>query len=264
MSIHLPSEHPAGAHAPAVETKELTVVLGGAVVLENVSICIDEGTFTAILGPNGGGKTTLLKAVLGLVPIAHGSIQVLGRPIAELDAVRDRIGYVPQHLNLDPHFPATVLDVVLMGAYAPVGLFRPVGRRWRDRAREVLRRVGMADQAGRTFGRLSGGQRQRVLIARAMVSRPSLLLLDEPTTGVDMVGKTDLMALLAELRTEMGLTILMVTHDVALIRTAADKVACLNHHLHWHDASELFSGAILERVFSAPAPSPSRAEERRG
>lgn len=253
MTIHPPSEHLAGAHAPAVETEGLTVVLGGNVVLEDVSLCVDDGTFTAILGPNGGGKTTLLKAVLGLVPITRGSIRVLGRPVRELDAVRGRIGYVPQHLNLDAHFPATALDVVLMGAYAHAGLFRRVGRDWRERAREILGRVGMAERADRPFGRLSGGQRQRVLIARALVARPSLLLLDEPTTGVDMVGKSDLMALLAALRSEMGLTILMVTHDVALVGSAADKVACLNRHLHWHDASQLLSMAVLERAFAPPS-----------
>lgn len=244
--LHAPAEC---ASSSIVAIEDLTVRRGADRVLDGVTICIDEGTFTGVLGPNGGGKTTLLKVLLGLLPYESGRVRVLGREPSDLGPMRARIGYVPQHLNVETNFPASALSVAAMGAYRSAGLFRPLGRRWRDRAMAALRRVGMAEAAHRPFGRLSGGQRQRALIARAIVAEPRLLLFDEPTTGVDVKGQEQLMDLLRDLRREMDLTILMVTHDVALISRYADRIACLNRVLHWHDASERLTPAVLDRAF---------------
>jgi manganese/iron transport system ATP-binding protein/manganese/zinc/iron transport system ATP- binding protein len=187
----------------------------GAEVLSGVSFAFDAGTIAAVLGPNGGGKTTLFRALLGELPVRRGTVELAARP-----------AYVPQTDRTRHDFPVNALDVVLMGAYARTPAWRRVARADREAARAALDRVGLADRARDRFGVLSGGQRQRVLIARALLQDAPMLLLDEPLSGVDGVSAERIEALFAELRAE-GRTLLVATHDV---RQAAawDQVLCLH------------------------------------
>jgi ABC-type Mn2+/Zn2+ transport system ATPase subunit len=195
-------------------------------VVEDVNGTVGRGQAVALIGPNGAGKTTLIKAVLGLVPVVRGSISVLGRSPR---AARREVAYVPQADALDPEFPVSALQVVLMGRYPRIGWVRRPGRADRAVALAALDAVGLAGEAGTRFGILSGGQRQRVLLARAIAQEPRLLLLDEPTNGVDAVSQQLLLAALGRLR-EDGAAVVVATHDLALAHLACDEVCLLNRH----------------------------------
>lgn len=204
------------------ELKTLVEVAGldagyraGAPVLRGVSFTAAAGSVTAVLGPNGGGKTTLFRALLGEAPQRTGAVRVEGS-----------VAYVPQTERARLDFPVSALDVALMGTYAATPWYRPAGRRGRERAEAALRRVGLADRAGTRFGELSGGQRQRVLIARALAQDARVLLLDEPLSGVDRRSGERILAVLSELREE-GRAMLVSTHDIHQAR-AFDAVLCLN------------------------------------
>jgi manganese/iron transport system ATP-binding protein/manganese/zinc/iron transport system ATP- binding protein len=187
----------------------------GSPVLRDLSFAVHAGESVAVLGPNGGGKTTLFRALLGELPIVRGGIALGGRP-----------AYVPQGERSRLDFPIDALGVALMGSYARTPWYRRTGHADRDAARDALDRVGLAAEAGRRYGTLSGGQRQRVLIARALVQAAPVLLLDEPLTGVDRVSAERIGRLFDELREE-GRALLLATHDIALAREC-DQVLCLN------------------------------------
>jgi len=221
----------------------------GAPVLQDISFQVREGDFVGLVGPNGGGKTTLLKLVLGVLRPLLGEVLVLGRPAAALGRERHLLGYVPQDTGVREQFPASVLDVALMGTYGSLGLFQRPGAKERDAAREAIRQVGLDGLDEYPAGILSGGQQQRLSIARALVSQPRLLLLDEPTSGLDTGGQAQLFALLERLRKHYSLTVVMVSHDVTALAHYADQLACLNRSLHWHDRSELISEAVLSKVY---------------
>ena len=221
----------------------------GVPVLEQVDFVVREGDFLGLIGPNGGGKTTLLKIVLGLLVPQRGTARVLDRDPRELHTGRQLLGYVPQDTAVARSFPVTVLDVVLMGTYGRLGLFRRPGSREQDSAREVVERVGLGGLEQQPAWELSGGQMQRMAIARALVSRPRLLLFDEPTSGLDTGGQSQLFQLLERLKEQYRLTIVMVSHDVTALAHYAGQVACLNRRLHWHDRSELLSEAVLQKVY---------------
>jgi ABC-type Mn2+/Zn2+ transport system ATPase subunit len=209
------SATPAGS--AAVEVRGLSGgYVAGRAAISDVSFAADRGQIVAVLGPNGGGKTTLFRALLGELPIRSGEARLPGRP-----------SYVPQTERARLDFPVSAFDIVLMGAYGRTPWFRRVARADRDAARAALDRVGLADEAGTSFGSLSGGQRQRVLIARALLQQAPLLLLDEPLSGVDGVSAARIEALFAELRAE-GRTLLVATHDV---RQAGEwnRVLCLHN-----------------------------------
>jgi manganese/iron transport system ATP-binding protein len=210
-----------------------------ALVLDDVSLAYDRdpvvvgvdgivpaGTALALIGPNGAGKSTLIKAILGLVPVVAGRIAVLGTTPAQ---ARGRVAYVPQAEALDPGFPITVGDVVLMGRYRHVGWIRRPGRTDRRVASEALAMVGLAERASDRFGVLSGGQRQRVLIARAVAQEARLLLLDEPFTGVDTTTTDSLLVVLQRLRAD-GVAVVMSTHDLSVAHLACGEACLLNHH----------------------------------
>jgi len=219
-------------------------------VLQNLDFAVREGEFLGLIGPNGGGKTTLLKLILGLLEPQSGEVRVLGRDPRTLGRERRLLGYVPQDTSVRKNFPASVLDVILMGTYASLGLLRWPGKAERDRAREAINHVGLEGLEDRPASHLSGGQQQRVAIARALVAQPRLLLLDEPTSGLDTGGQSKLFALLEELRKHYNLTVVMVSHDVTALAHYADELACLNRSLHWHDRSELISEAVLRTVYA--------------
>ena len=224
MSEHAPGPGtlPAGPARGPDGARPLVRVAGlsggyaaGADALRDVAFEVAPGRLVAVLGPNGGGKTTLFRALLGELPQQRGTVEVQGRA-----------AYVPQTDQARLDFPASALDVALMGAYARTPWWRRLGRAERERARAALARVGLAERASAVFGSLSGGQRQRVLIARALVQDARVLLLDEPLSGVDAVSAARIEALFAELRAE-GRALLVATHDVALAREY-DDVLCLH------------------------------------
>jgi ABC-type Mn2+/Zn2+ transport system ATPase subunit len=204
--------------APLIALRDVSFGYGGQPVLEHVDFSIEEGEFLALLGPNGAGKTTLLRGLLGLVPVLAGRIERAARLAGSPP------GYVPQRDALDPIFPLTVFEVTLMGTYARLSAFRPVGARERRRADESLRQVGLEGIARRPFWALSGGQKQRVLIARALAAEPTLLLLDEPTAGVDPGAAAAIMDVITRLNRERGLTVLLVTHQLRLVRPLVRSV----------------------------------------
>lgn len=223
---------------------------GTKLILEDITFCIDEGVFLGVIGPNGGGKSTLLKLILGTLSLQKGQIEVFGHDLAHTRADRALIGYIPQRSDIDQNFPATALDVVLMGATSKLGLFRRPSRALRERAQQLLERVGVGDLADRPIGRMSGGQQQRTFIARALISEPRLLILDEPTTGLDSAGQKRFLHLVQELKSEMNLTVIMVSHDVGQLSHYADQIACLNRKLHWHDRSAMLNEKVLDEVYS--------------
>jgi manganese/iron transport system ATP-binding protein len=196
----------------------------GTPVLTHVDLELPAGRCLALAGPNGAGKSTLIKAVLGLTEVLAGTAEVFGRAPAQ---ARSECGYVPQVGDLDPDFPVTAAQVVVMGRYARIGWWRPTRAADRRAARQALDRVGLADLAGRRFGLLSGGQRQRVLLARALAAEPRLLLLDEPFNGVDVVNQEAILGVLREL-TAAGTSVLLSTHDLVLARDIADLVCLVN------------------------------------
>lgn len=228
---------------PIIQVDNLYFTYHGQPVLEEVNLTVREGDFIAMIGPNGGGKTTLLKLILGLLKPDQGEIQVMGKHPTR---VSHQIGYVPQDVNINRSFPITALDVVLMGKLSP-------GKRWsrntdRDRrdALDALGRIDMADHAHRRIGELSGGQRQRVFIARALVTRPRLLLLDEPTASIDSRGQTEFFNLLKRLNEDVS--IIVVSHDLLVISIYVKSVACVNRRLHYHHQAEI-TGDMLEVMY---------------
>jgi len=194
---------------PVVSIENIYFAYDSQIVLDNVSLQIKPHDFVCVVGPNGGGKTTLLKLILGLLEPKQGSVLVLGeRP----ERVCRQVGYVPQHSHVDPQFPASVLDVVMMGRLGKSRHIGPFRRRDRAGAKEALSWMGLEHLRSRSFSTLSGGQRQRVLIARALASEPKLLLLDEPTSNLDVAAETELHEYLDKLSRDI--TVIIVTHDI--------------------------------------------------
>ena len=216
---------------------------GNMPVLTNVDLAIRDGDFVSVVGPNGGGKTTLLKLMLGLLIPRSGEVRVFGR---RPQTARSRIGYVPQHFQFDEKFPMSVQDVVLMGRLGSSRFWGPYRAADRKAALEALRCVELLSVKDRSFAALSGGQRQRVLIARALASEPELLLLDEPLAHVDVVVVDDLYKLFKELN--RTLTIVLVSHDVGFVSRLVQRVVCVNRTVTTHPTSEL-SGAVMSQLY---------------
>jgi zinc transport system ATP-binding protein len=218
--------------------------------LEKVNLEIEEGEFLGLIGPNGSGKTTLIKVILGLLKPDRGTVEVFGVPPDKLGPKRRLIGYVPQKSQGDWNFPVSVFDVVMMGRYGHIGLFKRPTSADRAKVAEALQEVQMQDFARRQLAQLSGGQQQRVMIARALASQPRLLLMDEPSAGVDVHGEEQFYRLLERIKEERELTIVIVTHDVAVVSSYVEKLACLNRTLYSHAApAEALTLASLEKVY---------------
>lgn len=202
-------------------------------VLDDINITVEQYDFLSIIGPNGGGKTTILKIILGLLEPNKGTVTVFG---TSPKRARKYVGYVPQYLTFDFEFPINVMDVVLMGRLGKRGIGKRYSKDDIDAANRALKKVGMEDYKNRQIGDLSGGQRQRVFIARALSSEPKLLLLDEPVTGVDTTWQLNFYELLRDLNKEI--TIIMVTHDVGIVSAYIDKIACINKKLYYHGSKK--------------------------
>jgi zinc transport system ATP-binding protein len=213
----------------------------GPPVLEDVNLEIAAGDFASVIGPNGGGKTTLVKLLVGLLSPTAGRVRVFGLPPVK---ARPRIGYMPQHAMMDPRFPVRALDVVLMGRLGAGHRFGNYRRDDREAATDALSQVGLENLGQRPFSDLSGGQRQRVLLARALVTNPELLLLDEPAAGLDHKVEQDFFELLQELNRR--LTIVLVTHDLGFVAGFVRTVICVHRHVDIHPTSTLDGRAISE------------------
>ena len=216
--------------------------------LKSIYMTLIQGEILGIVGPNGGGKSTLLNVVLGLVKPEKGSVKLFGEKPDKRG--RLEVGYLPQVSHADRSFPVKVMDVVLMGLYSRLGFFSRPGKHNREFALELLEQVRMADHAEKPYQQLSGGQKQRVNIARALASRPRLLILDEPSTGIDNVSQESFYELMAKLRDEQQISVIMASHDIGAVTTHADRVACLNREIHYHgDSHSCFMPEIHEKVF---------------
>jgi ABC-type Mn2+/Zn2+ transport system ATPase subunit len=242
-----------GTGVPIIELDHVQVAFQDVAVLEDVSLSVPAGAFLAVIGPNGAGKTTLLRVILGLVRPAGGTVRVFGQAPWEHGGERRRIGYVPQLLTVDLHCPVCAGEVVLMGRYGRIGLVRRPGVEDRAAALAAMERMGIADLAARPLARLSGGQRQRVFLARALANEPELLLLDEPTTGVDVAATESLYERLRGFH-EAGMTILVVSHDVGVVASYVDGVACINRRLVAHGRpQEVLSSDALTQMYGCEA-----------
>ncbi|MBN1458799.1 MAG: metal ABC transporter ATP-binding protein, partial [Armatimonadetes bacterium] len=236
-----------------IELEHLTVSYQHQVALEDITLAVPAGQFLAVVGPNGSGKTTLLKVVLGLVRPTAGTVRVFGKSPWRLGQERRRIGYVPQGTNADVQFPVRVFEAVMMGRYGRMGLGRRAEAKDIEAVQRAMQRGGIERLANEPIARLSGGQRQRVFVARALANDPELLLLDEPTTGVDVAATGTLYELLHTLHEE-GMTILVVSHDIGVVANYATAVACLNQQLALHGRpEEVRSGKVLACMYGPEA-----------
>ncbi|MBO0995229.1 metal ABC transporter ATP-binding protein [Bacillus sp. SD088] len=222
-------------------------------VLEQINLSVHKGDFLGLVGPNGSGKSTLLKLILGLIKPQTGEISLFHESIAKFKD-RNRIGFVSQKANsFNSGFPATVFEVVASGLTGKLGLFRVLKDQHRKLIMEAIDAVGMGDFVRRNIGELSGGQQQRVFIARSLVSKPDILILDEPTVGVDERNVRSFYDMLVQLNQEQGITLILVTHDIGTMTDKVTHVACLNKILHFHgDVGEFekFNSDDLSAVYN--------------
>jgi len=223
----------------ALEIENLSVSINKSPVLKDINMTLEEKDFLAIIGPNGGGKSTLIKAILNLIKPDKGKILIYGKkPEESLDI----IGYLPQNTYFDLRFPINVFDVTLMGRYN--GLLKNYNKKDKEAVIDALNAVSMLEYKDRQISKLSGGQMQRIFIARALAREPKLLLLDEPTASVDPKMQESFYQLLLKLKEKM--TIILVTHDVGAVSEYIDKIACLNQNLYYHGKPEGSANALQE------------------
>jgi len=223
-----------------VKVDQVSFSYGYTPILIDISMSIRQGDFLAILGPNGSGKTTLLKLILGLVKPSQGRIFLMGKAVEEFSDWR-AIGYIPQKAtHFDPFFPASAKEVVAMALLSAEKFLHRMTKDEEARIRQALEIVGMEDFENRRIGELSGGQQQRVFIARAIVRRPRILFLDEPTTGVDVETQEHFYQMLDGLNRKEGITIVQITHDIGIVDKHVTRVACLNQRLVYHGSHEEF------------------------
>ena len=234
------------AESRLLELKDIWVSINGTSVLEGINLSMERGDFLGVIGPNGGGKTTLLKVILGLITPLRGEVLVFGK---HPDEVRKMIGYVPQHTLFDIDFPVSVWDVVLMGRFGKTGLFKRYNDTDKKTASSALETVGMLTHKDNKIGELSGGEIQRVFIARALVTEPELLLLDEPTASVDQAMQTEFYEILEDLKQRMA--IILVSHDIGAVSVYVNQIACLNRQLFYHGSTEI-DADILEATYKCP------------
>lgn len=228
---------------------------GNKVILNDVNLDIKRGMFMGLVGPNGGGKTTLIKIILGLIKPDKGTIYLLDEPIEKFKDW-NRIGFVSQKANtFNKGFPATVFEVVAMGLTAKIGYGKFMKRKDKQKVLTAIDQVGMGEYAYQNIGNLSGGQQQRIFIARALVSEPELLILDEPTVGIDYQNVKLFYELLHELNVQQNITLLLVTHDTGAMTEYATNVVCLNQTLHFHGKTDEYSALsadYLSEIYGHP------------
>jgi len=233
-----------------IEVQNVSFAYGDVPVLENISLTIHQGDYLGIVGPNGSGKSTLLKVMVGLLQPRSGSVSIFGHS-AQAAQRSSRIGYVPQKaVNFDTLFPATVREVVAMGMYGKMGILKRMTARGRGVIDRALEQVEMLPFQHRLIGDLSSGQQQRVFIARALASEPEIIFLDEPTVGVDVHTQEQFYILLKKLNQDLGLTLVLISHDIDVIANEVTELACINKTLVYHgEPKEFISGDYLHKLY---------------
>ncbi len=233
-----------------IELRNVSFSYGEEEVLKDVNLNIHRGDFMGIIGPNGGGKTTLLKIMLGLIQPHKGEVKLFGEDISNF---RDwtRIGYVPQKVtNFDPSFPITVQEVVEMGRYGKKGLFRGLDKKDKGIIHDSLKEVDLLEDKHTVMGKLSGGQQQRVFIARALASHPEVIFLDEPTIGVDIQTQDQFYKLLQKLNKEFDLTLILVSHDINVVANESTEIAYINKTLIYDDnPKDFLNNDALKKIY---------------
>lgn len=223
-----------------IELQNVSFSYGEEIVVEDVTLQVHKGDYLGIIGPNGGGKSTLLKIMLGLLTPQKGKVLLYN---TEIQKFHDwsKIGYVSQTVaHIDPHFPMTVEEVVNMGRYPKLGLFKSLGKKDKEIVNDALEQVEMLPYKNRLIGDLSGGQKQRVFIARALAGQPEVIVLDEPTVGVDVKTQKQFYSLLQKLNTELNLTLVLVSHELDIVAHEATEIAYINRELVYHGVPQKF------------------------
>jgi zinc transport system ATP-binding protein len=241
------------AASPVVELRDIGVKYpNGVIALEGITLDVSNLDLIALIGPNGAGKSTLLKVILGLIKPTSGTIKLFGGE--DLTQNLKYVGYVPQSAQArDPNLPFTVFETVILGRTPQAGLFHRVGASDMQKVEETLKLFGIFDLKDRRIGQLSGGQAQRVFLAKAMVAEPRLLLLDEPTSGVDTSSKTEFYSMLERLNKEKGITVILSSHDVGVITKIANRVLCINRAQFFCGENADFQASTeLHRVYDHP------------
>ncbi|MEC5424983.1 metal ABC transporter ATP-binding protein [Virgibacillus sp. C22-A2] len=234
---------------PVVTMKNISFSYEQKCVLDHINFEIPRGSFMGLVGPNGGGKTTLIKLILGLLKPDEGSIELFDKPFEKYDEW-DNVGFVSQKANsFNKGFPATVFEVVSMGLTAKIGYLKFLNKKHKAKILHALKQVDMLDYTYQNIGNLSGGQQQRVFIARSLVSDPELLILDEPTVGVDYENVKRFYELLHQLNNERNITLLLVSHDTGTMTEHATDIVCLNKTLHFHGKPEEYT-SLTEKDLS--------------
>jgi zinc transport system ATP-binding protein len=221
----------------------LTLDLSGRQILRDINLVVEPGEFLGLIGPNGGGKTSLLRVLLGILKPTTGQLRW-----SNSDCGKPRIGYVPQRSGMDRDYPLSSREIVKQGVPGSLPIFGSRGREVNRKADELLARVGLTDRAKARFVDLSGGQQRRLLLARALMNDPNVLLLDEPTAGVDAQGQEQFCDILCEL-SRHGITVILVSHDIPLITAHADRIACLCVGIHWHGAAQALDQKIIHDAY---------------
>ena len=238
------------AMPPLVQIQHLDFAFARQPVLREIDLTVERGTTLGIVGPNGGGKTTLIRLLLGLLEPTRGTIRVAG--LSPRQAVRrgDVIGYLPQNPSPGAALPLTARQVARLGLAGKSGILRPVARQDLSFVDDLLEKVGASEYADQCVATLSGGQLQRIYIARALAARPMLLLLDEPTTGVDRPGQQRFIEYLQKLKNDLQLTVVFVSHDLRAVTAICDRIACLSGTLHYHDVPDHLPADLVYRMFA--------------
>lgn len=235
------------ATGPVIEITNMSFSYGSGLVLDSANLQLEQGDFCGMIGPNGGGKTTLIRLCLGVIEPVEGTVRLLG---GDPKKTRQRAGYIPQEVSTNMSFPISVIEVVLMGLAHKRGLFKRFTRQDRDMAYAILHEFNLHELANRQIGELSGGQRQKVLLARALVAQPEILFLDEPTASIDASGQNEIYDYLKKIN-DHGTTILVTTHNVGAISTYIKSIACVNRYLHFH-ADGKMDEELLKNTFGCP------------
>ena len=235
---------------PLIEISPLDFAYRDRLVLKHVDLNIEPGSTLGLIGPNGGGKTTLLRLLLALHEPTRGSIRIDGLSPRQAVARGDILGYLPQRPAIPQQFPLNARQVIQMGLVGKTGMLRHFHRDDLNFVESLIERIGVRDLAQAAIGELSGGQQQRVFIARALAARPKVLLLDEPTTGIDRNGQQKFVEFINGLKKEMNLTVIFTSHDLRAVSSMSDRIACLNLTLHYHDTPEHLPPDMVYSMFA--------------
>jgi zinc transport system ATP-binding protein len=235
---------------PIIEVENLTVARKGRTIIEDATFSIEPGTYMGVVGPNGGGKTTLMQALLGILPVESGSIRIMGQPLEDFKDW-SKLAFVSQHsINFDEKFPLTVRELVALGRINRGNIGRPLKQLDWEKVDEALRFMGISQLSNRRIGQLSGGQKQRVFVAKAIVRNPKMLILDEPASGIDPEAQERFYMILANLNAKQGTTILIVSHDLAAVFCRMNHVMCINKKVYTSPITEdIDPNDVLQKAY---------------